>query len=83
MTIQQQRIAETAIALRQAPTFGQLQDEVSQVTGVATNEVKETIIVLVQECILKQCATPTHKFNASLQLGITWAWYTKGACWLQ
>jgi hypothetical protein len=83
MTIQQQRIAETVIDLGQAPTYGQLQDEVSQVTGVATNEVREAIDFLVRECIIKKCATPTDKFNATLQLGITRAWYKEGACWLQ
>jgi len=83
MTSQQRRIAQEAIARKQAQTYERIQEEVSHVTGVPLAEVKETLDELSHQGILKMAATPSHNMlEGPIVPGeITWGWYETGELW--
>jgi hypothetical protein len=85
MTANQMLIAETAIGRRQAPTFDQIQDEVSQMTGMSLSEVKATVSCLIAEEVLKVCVTPARNMLEGPRPPdeVVWAWYEKGRLWPQ
>ena len=83
MTNEQRAIAEAAIDRRQALTYEGIREEVSKMTGFQLERVRETLVYLSKESVIRECATPAHDMGTGPIPPdyATWGWYEKGEMW--